>query len=316
MRRLLDALERWETELFLLGVAGWVLPMLDDRLAVVGPLRWALVLSLLPWLRRIARWSREAGVSWTARFLASQVLGLLSPFLWFFTVRQLIGEAMVRLRSRSCLPRPHDWRPRGRYRLPVRGVWTVANGGPDPQTSHSWSLVGQRYALDLVVTDGAGRTAPPGARRPEEYFAWGRPVVAPADGTVVAVRDGHHDARWIGIIDPLARDPLGNFVVIEHASEEYSLAAHLQRGSVTVRPGQRVRAGAVIGRCGHSGHSTEPHLHWQLMDRADFFSAASLPVRFAQYWRERDGRWELVGEAMPVRGERVSDHPPDGAEIG
>jgi murein DD-endopeptidase MepM/ murein hydrolase activator NlpD len=236
--------------------------------------------------------------------------------VWLFTVRQLIGEVAARLRYRSGMPGPHDWRPRGRYRLPVEGVWTVANGGPDPETSHSWSLVGQRYALDLVVTDGAGRTAPPDVRRPEEYFAWGRPILAAADGTVVAVRDGHHDSRGIGIIDPLARDPLGNFVVIEHAPGEYSLSAHLQCGSVTVRPGQRVQAGAVIGRCGHSGHSTEPHLHWQLMDRADFWRAASLPVRFAQYWRERDGRWELVSEAMPVRGERVSDRAPNGAENG
>jgi len=166
------------------------------------------------------------------------------------------------------------------------------------------------------VTDGAGRTAPLDVRRPEEYFAWGRPILAAADGTVVAVRDGHHDSRGIGIIDPLARDLLGNFVVIEHGPGEYSLSAHLQCGSVTVRPGQRVQASDVIGRCGHSGHSTEPHLHWQLMDRADFYRAASLPVRFAQYWRERDGRWELVSEAMPVRGERVSDRAPDRAQNG
>lgn len=92
MRRLLDVLERWETELFLLGVAGWVLPMLDDRLAVMAPLRWALVASLLPWLYRIARWSRQAGVGWTVRFVASQLIGLLSPFVWLFTLRQLIGE--------------------------------------------------------------------------------------------------------------------------------------------------------------------------------------------------------------------------------
>jgi len=316
MRRLLDVLERWETELFLLGVAGWVLPMLDDRLAVVAPLRWALVASLLPWLYRIARWSRQAGVGWTVRFVASQLIGLLSPFVWLFTVRQLIGEGAARLRYRSGMPGPHDWRPRGRYRLPVEGVWTVVNGGPDPETSHSWSLWGQRYTSDLVVTDAHGRSAPEGARRPEQDDAWGRPTVAAADGTVVAVRDGHHDSRWIGIIDPLTRDPLGNFVVIEHAPGEYSLSAHLQCGSVAVRPGQRVQAGDVIGRCGHSGHSTEPHLHWQLMDRADFWRAASLPVRFAQYWRERDGRWELVSEAMPVRGERVSDRAPDRAQNG
>ncbi|WP_448576210.1 M23 family metallopeptidase [Thermomicrobium sp.] len=157
---------------------------------------------------------------------------------------------------------------------------------------------------------------PEGARRPEQYDAWGRPIVVAADGTVVAVRDGHHDCRWNGIIEPLARDPVGNFVVIEHAPGEHSLSAHLQCGNLTVRPGQRVRAGEVIGRCGHSRHSTEPHLHWQLMDGADCYRAVSLPVRFTAYWRERDGRWELAREAMPVRGELISDHARDGAEIG
>ncbi|MCX2728062.1 M23 family metallopeptidase [Thermomicrobium sp. 4228-Ro] len=225
--------------------------------------------------------------------------------MWLFSLRQVAGELRGRWRYRWRPPTIATWQLRARYRLPVDGCWTVYNGGPTPETSHSWSLWGQRYADDLVVTDAHGRSAPEGARRPEQYDAWGRPIVAPADGVVVAARGGHRDCPWVGVIDPFAWSPLGNFVVIEHAPGECSLAAHHQRGSLAVRPGQRVRAGDVIGRCGNSGHSTEPHLHWQLMDRPDPTQAVSLPVRFTRYWRERDGRLELVEDGTPVRGERV-----------
>ncbi|MFC6721223.1 M23 family metallopeptidase [Halobacteriaceae archaeon SHR40] len=73
----------------------------------------------------------------------------------------------------------------------------------------------------------------------------------------------------------------GNYVVIEHETGEYSLLAHLQENSVTVEPGQEVQRGEVVGRCGNSGNSTEPHLHFQLQDRPSFWFAAGLVPRFA-----------------------------------
>jgi murein DD-endopeptidase MepM/ murein hydrolase activator NlpD len=52
---------------------------------------------------------------------------------------------------------------------------------------------------------------------------------------------------------------------------------HLRRGSLTVRPGDRVRAGQPIARCGNSGNSTEPHVHFQLMDGPDLDAARGIP---------------------------------------
>ena len=90
-----------------------------------------------------------------------------------------------------------------------------------------------------------------------------------------------------------SRHILGNHVVIDLGEGAYAVLAHLQRGSATVVPGQDVRRGDVVGRCGNSGNSSEPHLHFQLMDRPWVFVAAGLPFVFAGVSidgsRERDG---------------------------
>jgi len=99
---------------------------------------------------------------------------------------------------------------------------------------------------------------------------------------VVAVEDRIGDAPLVGwgVCDFTARNFIGNHVVIRHAEGEYALYAHLIGGSVTVAPGDVVEAGQVIGRCGHSGHSSEPHLHFHVQDSPDLFEGMGLPVTF------------------------------------
>lgn len=96
------------------------------------------------------------------------------------------------------------------------------------------------------------------------------------------VRDGVREAPapGSGWIDWRCRDFRGNFVVIRHAPGEYSFLAHLVPDQITVRVGQQVARGELIGRCGNSGHSTEPHLHFQLQDHPNVFLAMGLPLRF------------------------------------
>ncbi|ASJ17136.1 hypothetical protein A3L04_08675 [Thermococcus chitonophagus] len=110
----------------------------------------------------------------------------------------------------------------------------------------------------------------------DEWATYGSEVVAVADGIVVDVSDGMKD-NPVGRISLSVKEILGNYVVIDHGGV-YSLYAHLKNGSVSVRPGERVKAGTVIGLAGNSGMSSFPHLHFQLMDREDFYDAVSLPV--------------------------------------
>jgi hypothetical protein len=219
----------------------------------------------------------------------------------------MAGETLNRLRRGKNLPTPATYRPKGTYRLPFQGWWWVGNGGPDPETSHSWELLGQRYAYDFLIRDEEGKTHRGSGRRPEDYYAFGAPVCAPADGVVVAVQNRHRDCPWPGLLDPLAWSIVGNYVLIRHEGGEYSLLAHLKRGSVRVRPGQWVRAGEVVGECGNSGHSTEPHLHFQFLDRPNLFLGLSLPIPFSGFLRKKeDGALERVPLGFPVRGEEVA----------
>ena len=75
---------------------------------------------------------------------------------------------------------------------------------------------------------------------------------------------------------------LGNHLVLDLGDGVYAALAHLRRGSLQVRPGDRVAAGQQLAACGNSGISTEPHLHFQLMDHPSVLLAAGLPLGFGQ----------------------------------
>jgi murein DD-endopeptidase MepM/ murein hydrolase activator NlpD len=68
-------------------------------------------------------------------------------------------------------------------------------------------------------------------------------------------------------------------VVIRHAQGEMSHLCHLQLGSVSVRVGDTVVRGQTIGRCGASGNSVEPHLHFVLRV-GPTSGCLSIPTRF------------------------------------
>jgi len=216
------------------------------------------------------------------RNVVSVTLSVVNPRMLLLILAQLGGEAVVRarllIRGRSSTRQRHHTS----YTLPFERRWLVASGGSSWRTSHSWHLIGQRYAYDFVAVDEQGQRHRATGRLKEDYLSYGQPVLAPADGVVAQVRDGVRDAIAVGTgwVDWRSKDFRGNLVVIRHAEGEYSLLAHLVPGSIALRAGDRVQRGQRVGLCGHSGHSTEPHLHFQVQDRGNFFLAASLPLAF------------------------------------
>jgi len=215
-------------------------------------------------------------------FLAMLPLTFLNPLLMVKDVWQAIGGAVAAARHGGSVPDAERYEQAVEYRLPFEGTWTAVNGSPVREHSHSWFYVNQRYAYDFVKTDETGRSRPEGSpARVEEYYCYGEPILAPAAGTVVDTYDASPESdRAGGFSHPLKGSIRGNYVVIQHAREEYSSLVHLQPGSVTVEAGDRVERGQQVGRCGHSGNSSEPHIHFQVQDHPDWILAASLPVRF------------------------------------
>jgi hypothetical protein len=186
---------------------------------------------------------------------------------------------------------------------PVRGQWMVLQGGRSTLFNHHFMLQSQRHALDLLKYED-GRHMLGTAQKLESYFAYGQPLFAPVEGTVVRIVDYRRDEP-IGSRD--GRVPVGNHVVIDMGEGKYVLMAHMLRGSVRVRQGQRVKAGQLIGRCGNSGSSSMPHLHIQVQDDADWQNPnlKTFPIYFRDV---QHVRWGITcsrqhGELM--RNDRV-----------
>ncbi len=174
------------------------------------------------------------------------------------------------------------------YRLPVNGNWRVYR-------THYGSRGDQAYALDLVLD------APTGMRgvlqNNADFPSYNQPIVADAPGVIVIAADGIPD-QPPGVVNRY--DMHGNYVIIDHQNGEFSLFAHFIPGSLKVRPGMTVAAGTELGRCGNSGHTTMPHLHWQVMNSAHASGAVGIPPRYAPY--ERNG---AMTTQLPDKGDHI-----------
>lgn len=200
------------------------------------------------------------------------------------------------------------------YWFPLAGTLYVA-AAPDLDSHHRWG-VNQEFAFDLIALGGNGNSHQGAGSRLTDFYSYGRDVLAVADGTVVAVGTSAAESdsrlRQPGESSDtfqqrtaaeqnqlLAQAPLavaGNYVILRHAGEEYSQYLHLKPGSVRVRPGDAVRRGQPIGQLGHSGNSTEPHLHFQLTDGPDPLYSRGLPIVFSNVTVEG---WEY--ENVPLQ---------------
>lgn len=238
----------------------------------------------------------------------SSLLVVLNPWQLLQLVRQITWNLRLGARAAQRGSDGSEYLSEIAYSLPFAGEWLVCNGGMTPKTSHSWGVLGQRFALDFFIADADVKRHTGRGTRAEEYFCYGQDILAAADGVVEQVEDRIGQAPLLGwgVIDFSARSFVGNHVLIRHAECEFALYAHLIRASVEVQPGDTVRRGQRIGRCGHTGHSSEPHLHFHLQDSANLFGGMGLPIRFGEIIV--DG--QLQTDVLLSAGRRVRN--PDG----
>ena len=170
--------------------------------------------------------------------------------------------------------------------FPFRGLGVV---GQDWITNGGHGGFWNAFAIDLRGLDENYAEQKNDADENAAAAGWGRELLAPAAGTVTYARNdvptNPHPGEepgdnWYKALHDPVMAYAGNCVIVDHGNSEYSVLMHMQAGSVTVKVGDRVATGQVIGRLGNSGDATGPHLHYQLQSGPQLFHDQSLPFRF------------------------------------
>ena len=166
---------------------------------------------------------------------------------------------------------------------------TTACCGPNAHRDLRLAIDGRRietpetFAVDWGRLDG-NRLCEGNCSTNEQFFGFGADVLAVADGTVVFTQDGEPE-QTPGEAKPAEKQSQigGNKVILQIAPKIFAAYEHLHPGSLTVKVGDKVNAGAVLAKLGNTGPSTGPHLHFGHLDRPDVFTGRALPLAFDRY---------------------------------
>jgi murein DD-endopeptidase MepM/ murein hydrolase activator NlpD len=171
-----------------------------------------------------------------------------------------------------------DYKTKTNLTLPFNGVWIIGNGGRDPKINNHLredgaSPINQTFAYDFIKEHKGGGT------KLEDYEAFTQKVIAPGEGIISQVINGSFDNE-IGETDLYVI--VGNTVVIDHHNGEWSVLAHFKHNSIQVTPGEEVKQGDVLGLCGNTGNTSEPHIHYHLQNHKLISKGEGLPIQFSR----------------------------------
>jgi murein DD-endopeptidase len=170
------------------------------------------------------------------------------------------------------------------------GIW-AAGDGPSNDSDHRLSIiaidghinVAQRFAIDWVKV-GPNGDSHDGTTRNENWWGYGEPIHAVADGEVTQVVDGIPENTPRVLPTSVTLDNIaGNYVIVRIAPNRYATYAHLQDGSIKVHLHDQVHRGDVLARLGNSGNATGPHLHFQVTDGNSVLQSEGVPFIFEKF---------------------------------
>lgn len=198
---------------------------------------------------------------------------------------------------------PEDYQPKTDLILPLKGRLFIWDGHDFyshhrrvPLSAANVQKMGfhanpNRYGADLVAVDDQGRMYHDKPYDKKNWYTYGAPIYAPAGGKIVATANNVPDNEFVGKQitspePPPGSDPdLGNYVMIDHGSGEFSVFPHMMPGSVLVKVGDTVNQGDRIGRAGFSGDAIFPHVHYSLLCGPDIYRFEGLPAYFTRFRR-------------------------------
>lgn len=196
------------------------------------------------------------------------------------------------------------------------GTWTASDGPNNDKDNHhrrglvvqdAATVISRRFATDWVQEkDGASFSG--NAREASAYYAYGKQVLAVANGKVITTRNDLPDntpghGRDFRPAVPTTLDTIGgNTVTLDIGDGQYVYYFHLAPGSVRVKPGDRVRRGQVLGQVGCSGDAREPHLHFEITTSPRVLAGEGVPYVIDTYRAKvGDGPWQTRTGELPLR---------------
>lgn len=240
--------------------------------------RWAIqaiALILLQVLAGAAGWQKLAGLT----AMAASIWAVAVLLVWSREAGRFRAAWVKRWNDRS----PVLLQP------PFDGCWKALETGPSIARNHHLAARDQWFAIDWVRVDEPSR---------------GSCILAPAAGVIAYVEDGHADKPARRRTQSDLQHPAGNYVALRLGAEQqvYLILAHLECGSICVKAGEKVEAGAMLGRCGNSGNTTIPHLHLHAQP-AERFAAGQvwgIPIEISPrtQWTSPE---EVVDAGFPLK---------------
>jgi len=216
--------------------------------------------------------------------------------------------------------------------FPLKGEWIAPNTPGFKVPSHGTDMLAQTYAYDFMQIDWRYPKSYRFFTRPivpalvfgvrlRDCLGWQQPIYAPFDAEVIEAVDGIKERDPVHFFRDLAialkngiffkeksndklKSIIGNHIILK-GEKCFAFFAHGHTGSIRVKPGERVSSGQQLAEVGHSGNSTAPHLHFQLMDGPVLMEAEGLPCCFRQYELFQDDEWQKVTNGIPGRYDRI-----------
>ena len=182
--------------------------------------------------------------------------------------------------------------------LPFYGEWEVSQGH-NGEITHKGAW---RNAWDFIITDKNGQQFKGSGDYPEDYFCFGKAIVAPYDGTVMEVINSIAD-NIIGDVD--TKNNWGNTVIIKHDDSIFSKLSHLKYHSIEVKEGDNVKQGQLLGKCGNSGRSPFPHLHFQFQS-TPYIGSPTLDYPLGHYLL-KGNQYTLETFSFPQKGQILAN---------
>lgn len=184
--------------------------------------------------------------------------------------------------------------------LPFKDSWNVFWGGDTKELNYHVESEAQKNAFDFLIIDKSGKSYKMDGKSNEDYYVFGKEIIAPCNGEIISVVDGVKD-NIPGEMNSF--DAGGNTVILKTVNNEYLVFCHFKHQSIKVKEGQKVIQGQLLGLCGNTGHSSEAHLHFHIQNVEDINKATGVKCYFDSIVVNE----KVQRDYSPVKNEKVSN---------